>query len=142
MTILLALAALAALQTAPAPAWTWTLYDGEGPLVLAEEVPDSPDLRNTLECEAGSGRVSLTLYDANPNGGFVTVRSGPGSATAQVEPAHSGKTDVALRTDLPVFAAFTASGEMTVALGEQDRRISVGRGHLAKLRRFAERCAG
>lgn len=141
MNLLLVLTTLLAVQIAPTRAWTWTLYDGEGPLVLAEEVPDTPNLRTTLECEAGGGRVTFTLYEATTPGGYATARAGELSTTAQILPSRGDKAEVVLRTDLPVFAAFASSGEMTLALGDQERRVSVGRPHLAKLRRFAERCA-
>jgi len=142
MNLSIALAVLLTMQNAPlaAPAWTWALYDGEGPLVLAEEVPDTPRLRTTFECEPRSGRVAVTFYEARTTGGFATARSGDASSTAQVLPSRGDKVEVALRTDLPVFAAFAASGEMTVALGEDERRVTIPRPHLAKLRRFTERC--
>ena len=144
MNLSILLAAFLAVQSpaAPAsgPAWTWALYEGQGPLVLAEEVPDTPRLRTTLECEPRSGRVALTFYDATTTGGFATARSGDAATTAQVMPSRGHKMDVALRTDLPVFAAFVVSGEMTVTLGEDERRVTVPRPHLAKLRRFTERC--
>jgi len=141
MNLLLVLTTFLAVQSAPAHAWTWTLYDGDGPLVLAEEVPDTPRLRTTLECEADGGRVTVTLYEATTAGGYVTARAGEVSTMAQVAPSRGDKVEVVLRTDLPVFAAFAARGEMTLTLGDQERRVSIGRPHLAKLRRFAERCA-
>ncbi len=48
MSILIAAWALA-LQSPPAPetGWTWTLYADTAPVVLANEIPDTPSLRST-----------------------------------------------------------------------------------------------
>jgi hypothetical protein len=62
--------------------WTWTLYGGEGPLVLANEVPDTPQLRTVLECEPGSGIARVDLYGDGLSAGFATVTSGMATATA------------------------------------------------------------
>ncbi|HWW12752.1 MAG TPA: hypothetical protein VN018_09555, partial [Brevundimonas sp.] len=55
---------LGAQNAAAAPseaAWTWTLYS-DTPVVLANEVPDTANLRTTLECDPGSSVARLTLY--------------------------------------------------------------------------------
>lgn len=136
-------------QSAPSPAaprrpsegWTWTLYSGDGPLVLANEIPDTPRLRTTLECTPGSSIARLTLHQATGADGFATVRSG--AATAEVEArARRGRLETALRADHPVFAAFLASGRLTLAMGDQTSVVSLERGDLPKLRRFAELCTG
>ena len=61
MLILSALMA-AAIQTAPGAGWTWSLYEGEGPLVLANDIPDTAELRSTFQCQAGSGAVTISVY--------------------------------------------------------------------------------
>ena len=139
MTFLsVALAALA-LQASPA-GWTWTLYEGEGPVVLANEIPDTPDLKTTVECDAGSGIARVSVYGEPMAEGFANVSSGDASATAQTEPGRGGKTSLAVRADHPVFTHFVAAGTMTLAVGDQSRAIEVPRAHMAKLRRFAELC--
>lgn len=138
-------------QPAPNPAastrpraaegWTWTLYSGDGPLVLANEIPDTPRLRTTLECTPGSSIARLTLHQATGADGYATVRSG--AATTEVEArARRGRLETALRADHPVFAAFLASGRLTLAMGDQTSVVSLDRGDLPKLRRFAELCTG
>lgn len=121
--------------------WTWTLYSGDGPLVLANEIPDTPRLRTTLECTPGSSIARLTLHQATGADGFATVRSG--AATAEVEArARRGRLETALRADHPVFAAFLTSGRLTLVLNGQTSVVSIDRGDLPKLRRFAELCTG
>lgn len=141
MTALLGLAL--ALQTAPPPAevWAWTLYADNGPLVLANEIPDTPRLRTTLECAPGSSIVRLTLYDAAPAEGIAVVTSGAASANAEVRPRR-GQLQTMLRADHPVFAAFQANGRLQVTVGEQSSTIEIDRANLSKLRRFAELCTG
>ena len=131
------------LQTAPAPAeaWTWTLYAANGPLVLANEIPDTPHLRSTLECAPGSSIVRLTLYDAAPAEGIAVITSGAATANAEARPRR-GQLQTMLRADHPVFAAFLANGRLQVAVGEQSLPIEIDRANLSKLRRFAELCTG
>jgi hypothetical protein len=138
-----ALAALA-VQTAPPAdaAWTWTLYSGEGPVVLANEVPDTPHLRATLQCERGAGAAKLSLYGGGVADGFATVSAGEASATTEARSARGGGLEAAIRIDHPVFAAFVQTGALSVALGEQRRAVTIEPAHLAKLRRFAELCGG
>ena len=162
--VLLALAAQAAPQSAgqppaerppavsparPAPrqapraseGWTWALYSGDGPLVLANEIPDTPRLRATLECAPGSSIVRLAFHETPGADGFATIRSGAASAEVEAR-ARRGRLEAALRADHPVFAAFLASGRLTLALGEQTAAIEIDRANLPKLRRFAELCTG
>jgi hypothetical protein len=56
--------------------------------------------------------------------------------------ARAGATKLALRTDHPVFAAFTVDGRMAIVVGDQRRPVEIPPAHLAKLRRFAELCSG
>lgn len=66
-----------------------------------------------------------------------------GRATAEVEArTRRGRLETALRADHPVFAAFLASGRLTLAIGDQTSVVSLERGDLPKLRRFAELCTG
>jgi hypothetical protein len=143
MTALLGLALALTLQTAPTPAevWAWTLYADNGPLVLANEIPDTPRLRTTLECAPGSSIVRLTLYDAAPAEGIAVVTSGAASANAEVR-LRRGQLQTMLRADHPVFAAFQANGRLQVTVGEQSSTIEIDRANLSKLRRFAELCTG
>lgn len=143
MTALLGLALALTLQTAPptAQVWAWTLYADNGPLVLANEIPDTPRLRTTLECAPGSSIVRLTLYDAAPAEGIAVVTSGAASANAEVRPRR-GQLQTMLRADHPVFAAFQANGRLQVTVGEQSSAIEIDRANLSKLRRFAELCTG
>ena len=130
-------------QNAPAEAaWTWTLYGDDTPVVLANEIPDTANLRTTLECDPGSSVARLTLYGGEPLGGMARLTSGEASAVAEAEPARGGGLKLAMRTDHPAFTAFGGSGRLAIAVGEQRRSVEVPAAHLAKLRRFAELCSG
>ncbi|CAL1692591.1 hypothetical protein MMB232_02765 [Brevundimonas subvibrioides] len=120
--------------------WTWTLYEGRGPVVLANEVPDTPQLKATLECQPGTGVAHVDLYGARPLSGFATLTSGSASATAQTS-ASPDRTTVVVRTDHPVFGQFILTGSLDVAVSSQHQAVEIEAGHLAKLRRFAELCA-
>lgn len=140
MHALIAVALTFGLQAAAEP-WTWTLYDDEGSVVLANEIPDTPRLRATLECAPGSGVIKVSLYGAAPGQGFATLTAGGASATSEAG-GRGDHLQTTLRTDHPVFAALVASGRMSVAAGEQTRQIDVDREHLGDLRRLGQRCAG
>lgn len=143
MTFLIAaLASLAIQADVPATRWTWALYENDGPLVLANEVPDTPQLRTTLECEAGTGIARVSIFGTPMGSGFVRVMAGNVTATTEADGSRRDKTVVTLRTDHPVFAQFVAGGALSLVLADQSRSIAVERGHRAKLRRFAELCAG
>ncbi|HRJ64583.1 hypothetical protein [Brevundimonas sp. UBA2416] len=142
MIALFVIAALAAQSPPPEPAWTWTLYADAEPVVLAHEVPDTANLRTTLECDPGTSVARLTLYGGVVLSGMARVTSGEASAVAEATPARAGSTRLALRTDHPVFAAFTVDGQMAVVVGDQRRPVEIPAAHLAKLRRFAELCSG
>ncbi|WP_420471471.1 hypothetical protein [Brevundimonas sp. FT23042] len=146
IAILAALAVLApGPQNAAAPseaAWTWTLYGDDTPVVLANEVPDTANLRTTLECEPGSSVARLTLYGGEGATGMARVTAGEASAVSEARTGRGGALKLALRTDHPVFAAFGVDGRLGVTVGEQRRAVEVPAAHLAKLRRFAELCSG
>lgn len=133
MTLLATLAAIAALQGG----WTWTLYE-DGPLVLANEIPDTPQLRAVLECQPGSGVARLDLFGP-AQAGVAMISSGSAMATGQSEIAGDHQS-VALRTDHPVFGQFMVTGALDVAVAGQHQNVTVQPAHLAKLRRFAELC--
>lgn len=143
MIAMLAGLALVGAQTSPEPAWTWTLYTDEARVALANEVPDTANLRFTLECEPASGVARVTLYGGQAETATAMARVNAGEASAVTEAASErGGLRMALRTDHPVFAAFAAEGRLSVAIGEQRRAVEVPRPHLAKLRRFTELCSG
>lgn len=130
-------------QSASPPAgalWTWTLYEGDGPVVLANEVPDTAYLKSTLECEPGTGVARLSLYEVGAEGGFVGLTAGDAATTIEAGPSRGGVLKLVLRTDHPVFAAFAATGVLNLSIADTRRQIEVQRTHLAKLRRFAEVC--
>ena len=134
--------ALMAMQTTPPDsAWTWTLYTDEARVALANEVPDTPDLRFTLECDPASGVARVAFYGGAAETGMARVTAGEASAVTE-STAERGALKLTLRTDHPVFAAFAAEGRMTAVVGEQRRAVEVPRPHLAKLRRFTELCSG
>ena len=143
MSILIAAWALA-LQSTPAPetAWTWTLYADTAPVVLANEIPDTPSLRSTLECEPGSSVARLTLYQTSDMTGMTRIAAGTSTAMTQSQAGRAGSVKVALRTDHPVFAAFAREGSLSMTAGETRRTLEIPQAHLAKLRRFAELCSG
>lgn len=137
------IAAVLAGQSAPDdPAWTWTLYADGAPVVLAHEVPDTANLRATLECEPGSSIARLTLYGGAGMGGMARISAGQASAVGEAQAARGGGIKLALRTDHPVFAAFVVDGRLAIVVGDQRRPLEVPSDHLAKLRRFSELCAG
>jgi hypothetical protein len=121
--------------------FTWTLYEGQGPLVLANEVPDTPRLRAVLECVPGSGVARVDLYGPPGQAGIATIVSGSATATGESE-ATADHRSVALRIDHPVFGQFVASGTLEVTVAGRPQGVTVEPAHLGKLRRFAELCAG
>ena len=72
------LAFLAMQATPPEPAWTWTLYADEARVALANEVPDTPNLRFTLECDPASGVARVTFYGGPAQAGMARVTAGEG----------------------------------------------------------------
>lgn len=144
MTVLLAALAVLTMQGRPAPsqAWTWALYEGDS-ITLANEIPDTPRLRATFECDPGSSVAKMTLYGGAPSAnGIAQVSAGQSNATVAVSVGARGAGVLTVRTDHPVFAAFTASGQLSVRASETGVTVVVEPDHLAKLRRFAELCAG
>ena len=141
MSLVLSAVLALALQNPPPAAWTWTLYGNEAPLVLAEEVPDTDSLRTTLSCQPGSGTVTLDLYETPAATGFARITAGDAAATSEARAAR-GRMETTVRVDHPVFAAFVTTGRITVTVGDSQTVVTVQPAHLAKLRRFTDRCAG
>jgi hypothetical protein len=137
MTVLLLAAALAMAQ----PAWTWALYDADGAIVLANEIPDTPQLRATLECQPGSGVAQVALYGPGA-GGMATLTAGEATAATEARRAQGDRLELALRTDHPVFQALAAEGRLGVRIGDQTRSVELTPQGLPLLRRFADRCGG
>jgi len=142
MIALFVIAALAVQTAPPEPAWTWTLYADTTPVVLANEVPDTANLRATLECDPGTSVARLVLYGGPPLSGVARIAAGEASAVVEAETARAGVSRLALRTDHPLFAAFTVDGRLVISVGDERRPVEVPPAHLAKLRRFAELCSG
>lgn len=135
------LAFLAMQTTTSDSGWTWTLYTDEARVALANEVPDTPNLRFTLECDPASGVARVAFYGGAAETGMARVTAGEAAAVTE-STGERGALKLTLRTDHPVFAAFAAEGRLTAAVGEHRRAIEVPRPHLAKLRRFTELCSG
>lgn len=134
---LLATAGAAAAQSG----WTWSLYEGGGAITLAHEVPETDQLRATLECTPGQNRLAVTVYGVRPAAPFATLAAGGASATAQLEAVRGEAIRAAVALDHPVVTALAANGQMTLDSGGRSEVIHVPRAHLAKLRRLVELCA-
>lgn len=132
-------AVLAAAQTPP---WTWTLYEGSGPVVLVNERPDTPDLRSTLECVPHTGLIRLSLYQAAIKPGPASLSAGDADAQVEVSSTEDSAVSMSLRTDLAVFLRFVATGELSVTVGGARQTVEIPAGDLAKLRRLADLCSG
>ena len=133
------LAFLAMQTTPPESAWTWTLYTDEARVALANEAPDTPSLRFTLECEPASGVARVAFYGGVAETGMARVTAGEASAVTE-STAERGALKLALRTDHPVFAAFAADGRLAATVGEQRRAGAVPRPPLANSGRDTDLC--
>lgn len=121
--------------------WTWSLYEGEGPLVLAHEIPDTPQLKAVLECEPGSGMARLDLFGSGSTAGIATLTSGDAATQAESMAAGDHRS-IPMRSDHPVFGQFVLTGALSVTVAGRAQSVEVQTAHLAKLRRFAELCGG
>lgn len=121
--------------------WTWTLYADSSPVVLAHEIPDTPRLRTTLECEPGSAMVHVSLYDEEALiEGPGTLSAGDHESAAQIE-ARDTRRSTSIRIDHPVFIAFQASGTLDITAGDHTGTVRVSASNLPKLIRFSQICA-
>lgn len=121
--------------------WVWSLYESGGSVVLANEVPDTTQLRATLECTPGEGMAVMSLYDPQASAGFARLTAGSAAGAVEVRAARGGKVETTLRLDHPVFAAFVSGGELTVATGEHRTEVRAEPVFHGLLRRFGERCS-
>jgi hypothetical protein len=148
MTAWLLLAAALTGQSPEQARWTWTLYDSDdgGRVVLANEIPDTPSLRATLECEPGSGAIMVSVFDREGAGpGYVSIRSGQASTASQGELAEDGgatRLTASMRMDHPVFAAFLETRLLTLHQGENHWTVRLGARHGALLTDCAAACGG
>ncbi len=148
---LLMVAALAGQSSGQSPEqarWTWTLYDSGdgGRVVLANEIPDTPSLRATLECDPGDGAVLVSVFDREgADAGYVSIRSGQAATASQGELADEGNTTrltASMRMEHPVFAAFLETRVLTLHQGENRWTVRLGARHGALLNDFAAACGG
>lgn len=137
-----AIALAAALLSAPAQSWVWSLYDDADPVVLARERPDTPDLQTTFECARGSGLVRLSLYSSSLGADMAVPSSEDATAAVEAALAGDGAVVAPLRTDQPLFARFAQTGSLNVAVGDRRQTVELPAADLAKLRRFADLCRG
>jgi len=140
--------ALAAAQPNAAERWTWTLYEsGDGaPVVLANEIPDTANLRATLECEPGSGAARVAVYGVEgASSGYVAIHSGDTRAASQgetTEEAGVERLTASLRLEHPVFAAFAETGRLSLVQGDTRWPIRVPAAHRVLISDFAAACGG
>ncbi len=138
------MAALLAVLALGQSGFVWSLYEEGASVTLAHEAPDTGALSTTMECRRGTGAARVSVYGVGSHAEFVTFRAGQASAVAEAGPTP-GSPDArsaTVRTDHPVFTAFSASGVMTVVAGAQSLTVVVPSGDLAKVRRFAQLCSG
>jgi len=138
----IALAATVLTQSTPASApsgWVWTLYEGEGPLVFANEVPDTPQLKATFDCTPGSGVVRVSVYDDGLVPGIATLTSGDSTAMTEAT-VGTDKISVPVRTDHPLFTQMMANGELKIAIGDAEQAVEVQPPFQTVMRRFGDLC--
>lgn len=140
--------ALIAVQPNTAERWTWTLYEpGDGAsVVLAHEIPDTANLRATLECEPGAGAARVAVYGVEgASSDYVSIRSGDAGAASQGETAEEagvGRLTAALRLEHPVFVAFAETGRLSLVQGENRWSVRVPAAQRALISDFAVACGG
>jgi len=121
--------------------WVWNLYADSNPVVLAQEIPDTPQLKTTLECETGSNRVRVVLYGRHTlNGGTATLVSGNSRLVAEISPRPDNIL-TGLPADHPAFVSFTASGALRLEQNGESMDLVVQQPYLNLLRQFARLCA-
>ncbi|MBN8551948.1 MAG: hypothetical protein J0L52_03510 [Caulobacterales bacterium] len=102
--------------------WVWSYYDGDGAVVLAREIPDTPNLSAVLECTPGSGVVHLTMYEPDARPDFVNVTVG--EVSADVERVAGDGLSVRLGLDHPILHAFGQGHALTVSAGSQSASVA------------------
>jgi hypothetical protein len=103
---------------------------GRRSVVLANEIPDTPQLKATLECAPGSGVAKVSVYGggARRRDRHRHLRDGTGSGPDRGAGGRDGKLTVAVRTDHPVFGQFISSGDLSIAVGDQRQSVDVEAG--------------
>lgn len=136
MTSVLATAFAFTLAVQGGAGWVWSLYDRDGGVALAREVPDSSQLSAVFECVPGSGTARLTVYGPVARPDFVNLSAGEVSADAETAPG----TDLAVRLQLdhPVLLALERGETLTVSAGTEV--ISLPPPAAALLMRFRSVC--
>lgn len=120
--------------------WVWSLYPDGNPVVLAQEIPDTPDLKTTLECEPKGNRVRITLYGPHRlNSGPASITSGNRSTMGEIT-VHPDSIQAGLPADHPAFVSFTASGALKLVQNGQAIDLTVEQPYLNILRHFARLC--
>ena len=121
--------------------WVWALYeDGPAP-VLAQEIPDTPRLKTTLECDGTSKSVRVVVHGDNAlTAGSVTLASGAQSVQSELK-TEPGSKSASVRLDHPVFASFTANGALKLEQPSGAVDVTVEQPYLNILRRFSRLCA-
>lgn len=121
--------------------WVWSLYPDGNTVVLAQEIPDTPELKTTLECEPQSNRVRIVLYGPHRmTSGPANILSGSRSSMGEIE-ARTDSIRAGLPADHPAFVSFTASGALKLDQNGQAMDLTVEQPYLNLLRRFARLCA-
>ncbi|MFN3537900.1 MAG: hypothetical protein ACK4Y4_10670 [Brevundimonas sp.] len=148
MTAWLLMAATLAGQSPEQSRWTWTLYgaDSGGHVVLANEIPDTTNLRATLECNTGDGAVLVSVFGREgANAGYVSIRSGQASTTSQGELAQDAgatRLTASMRIEHPVFTTFLETRVLTLHQGDNRWAVRLGAQHGALINAFAAACGG
>lgn len=136
---------VAASAPAPAAGYDWFFNQGDGGLSLAYGVANSDDVRLSLDCREGSGRVDLTV--PAPDGAQPVIHLESGGDTerfaAESEPSmlHDGVylTAEAAASE-PVFQRFRRTGWIAVWEGENRHPYAAHAGSTAGIERFFAAC--
>jgi hypothetical protein len=108
-------------QPAPQGQWTWSLYEHDKSVTLANEIPDTDSIGAVFECDKGSGQARLSVY---PDGAR--------------RPEDRFTVPVGIRDAL--FADFLKTGRMVVRSEERIATILLSPDHRRDLQRFAALC--
>ncbi len=141
---MLASLATAVVLLAAAPT-TWTLYERPGSFALAHETPDSDVLDAVLECQAGSGVVTISFYaDDRPPADAQSARLTSDDALAVVTLEGAGGvrpyTRLAAPTNHPVFQAFARTGALSIEAAGHQKMVEIEAARRPDLARFVKGC--